>query len=448
MSKLNTSLILILVSIFIFTACKTEKVVRSSSKNPPSWLYGLAPDRIIVYGDGRNHNDAQQQAFGRLKESLVQAISVRVSSEISIQVSEKVANDVFNYSEKTKVNTRIQSDFLNAINGLNLNKADDFYWEQIYNRKTKQTHVRYHVKYPFTTQQVNDLVTAWQQTDRLLNQEVDSLRLLVQNSSNVSDIVDVKNRAGSIANFSLEPRKSRASALEAQANALLNNAKLEILEHRESTFLARINSNGRHLEHFAAPILHSSCATLTSSFYSEKEKGYWVSYDASFCPALQPEEMRLEVKFNGKTLSAKVTAEPDATKPALSIIGNIEVLNLASPFGQCRFIIPMRSFNDNAFTVKRINLVVERQSGRLLAALSKNQRNFVEVELNQVQSKKGDFFLEFDGDFSFSQLESLVNSVSGNSTRFAASGFIEILSKRDQKITRVPISAVPIAVKM
>jgi len=279
--KTKLQLLLFLIGFFTI-ACKQERILEKSKKNQPEWIYGIKPNSIIVTGRGSNHAEAHQKAFLQLKDTIMQSVAVRVSSVINMDVSENVANEIYSYREKTTVNTKVSSDFLNTINGLSINKATDFYWEKVKNTSTKEQFVNYHIMYPFTDAELKKMVQDWELTDKQLTDDLKNIKTELESTNKLEDILSIQARLKSLEKVFGEPRKSQANYMLTDINNILSNLKLEILKGEPGKFLVQLKSNGKFFTSFNKPIFESTCATILNATFNEIDQGYWYIYDYHF----------------------------------------------------------------------------------------------------------------------------------------------------------------------
>jgi hypothetical protein len=430
----NFRYFLILLSLTLFLgACKQEKIIKSSAPETPDWVYGLRPNSIIVYGTGNTHEEAQQQAFTKLKEAVVTAISIRVSSEISMQVSEKIANDLVLFKENTNIKTKVTSDFLNAINGLNLNKSSNFYWEVVRYRKSKNTKVYYHIQYPFTDTELARLVQEWKQTDNELNQQVTTLSNQLTETNSITQLNDINQIASKIAAFSAEPRKSNALTVQAQAENQIKNLSVKTSVVQPGIILYQISGNNRFYKDYEPPTFKSTCAELVSSQFSESDMGYLITFDTHFCDPLNFVEIILNQKIIGQNFNHKISVEPNSELPRIALVNEI----LCTPKNNTHSLItiPVRSLSDKEIEIVKVEINLQRNSGRALGVLNRNGFNhYIKKQLSTKQYGRGDFSLQFETDFSISNAEAIIKSIANLQSSFVASGSIFYQEKNKQKI--------------
>jgi hypothetical protein len=148
-------------------------VIEKSAKKRPDWVFGLKKDYLIVEGVGNNHDEAKNSAYVNLKEKVVSSVAVHVSSNTKVDINEKLINNISQYQESFSNETKISSNFITALRGVSLNKAEDFYWE-IVRKKDKSRQIHYHVKYPFSSGEQNLLIAEWERLDREMTNEINT----------------------------------------------------------------------------------------------------------------------------------------------------------------------------------------------------------------------------------------------------------------------------------
>ena len=123
-------------------------------------MYAIRSYYVIAEGVGVTWDQAQDNALKKIKERIVSSVAVNISSETNMVVNESIIDNMSRYSESTELITNISTDFFNTLKGISLNKAQAFYWEkQLYPGKQKMVH--YHIKYPFSQRELDELITSY-----------------------------------------------------------------------------------------------------------------------------------------------------------------------------------------------------------------------------------------------------------------------------------------------
>lgn len=409
---------------FIFSSCKTEKLLESSKESRPNWVYGLENGYLIIEGVGQNHDEAKRKAYTALKEKIVESIAVNVSSNVKIDVNEQIVNDLSYYKENTTVSTNISSDFLMALKGVSLTKANDFYWEKIKDRKKKQNFIHYHVKYPFSSNDLNKLIGDWEQLDKQLTSDIQLIEQQSQKTKSVHELIMLQKQISQLEKVFNEPKKTQAALVKTRIDKMLGDLKFEEKSHIPGQLILKIVSSNKSFIAEKDLQFESSCAKLIGINYSEIDEHYIVSYDADFCSHSSNESIEISSENNNEVLQFRTNILENKNLAKISLNGQIKLGNLK--YETQKWLIPIRSLNNIGFKIMRVEITIERNTNKFLSELSKkgNVQSYIKQEINKSFSGKADFEIEFESIKQNTEFENFIGTILNSSINYTASGKI------------------------
>lgn len=159
--------------VFSCTGCAAVKVVESSAKRTPQWVYGVEQNFLIVSAEADNIETAKNKALNEVKKQILNAIAENVRSS-SLMVSQEVGVDNF-YTTLEMYQDQVTTESGNVpfLSQVSLANATDYYWEKRYNKKTKISTYRYHLKYPFSRLDQEQLVAKFEEQEKAINQQLE-----------------------------------------------------------------------------------------------------------------------------------------------------------------------------------------------------------------------------------------------------------------------------------
>lgn len=298
MRKLNSLIILFLCISFSVSA--QYRVVKKSGSTP-KWINGLELDYIIVSGSGETINLAQNDAINRVKENIIKSIADNVRSESKLTKEEKNNDEIFENFTNTISSVSGKIDFLS---GLSVNKIDEFYWERIKNRKTKKYHFNYHIKYPFSSMELQALIDEYKFKD---SQLTDELSKFTDNISNVKTIEEIKSNVEALRILKksfIDKRQNIAELTIQKYINLVKNAEIKEIANEMGIFRFSILINGHKVSTSVTPKISSNCANITSN---KKNNNIWtIKYDAKDCFEDETNFININFRFPFTTLKKKV----------------------------------------------------------------------------------------------------------------------------------------------
>lgn len=120
------------------------------SGKTPKWVNGIEKGYIITLGSSSDIEDAKAKAILSVKEIIVSSIAdnVKVKTESNTQEM-NYNNSINSFLETFKSSTTSQTGDVNYLQGISITKVEEFYWEKLYDKKSKITRFNFHIKYPF-----------------------------------------------------------------------------------------------------------------------------------------------------------------------------------------------------------------------------------------------------------------------------------------------------------
>ncbi len=417
-------------------ACKLPRVIEKSEKKRPDWVYGISKDYVIVEGVGASWDLAQDDALKKLKERIVSSVAVNISSETNMQVTESVINNMSQYSENTEVITNISTDFFNSLKGISLNKSQAFYWEkQIYPEKQELYH--YHIKYPFSQRELDELISEWEKTDKGFTAELDALEEKINATVSVSELLLLLEKTKSLKAIFSGTRKTRCSLLESEIIQLINNLKFEVQKHERGQITIKLLSSDRYFKMSQDIIFEASCAQIQDSKLIDNGFGLEINYDADFCYSTENPEFRVKQIYDNANITGKWEIPAGANQVRLTV--NEPIRYKSSPMNplSAKWHIPIRVFTENAFTVTKVELIVSHNSKINLRKFigGEEKESYLIYDINQDFPGKGDYSLQFEAieRGGQSMLDQVVTLIINESSTFTAAGKIYIRTKEDNQ---------------
>ncbi len=406
----------------ISISCKRDRLLDSSTRERPAWVYGIEPNAVIVEASGRNHDEARDKAFRAVKESIVNAVAVNVSSTVQMEVSEQVMNDVRSFRENTEINTTVSSAFLSSLRGVHINKALDWYWE-LRRNPDKVRYVVYHIKYPFTENELMAYVNEWEALDTELNSALEELSARADQSRDLSELENMRREAERFAEIFMEPRRSMALNVASRIRQRLDNLRIEVVEHQRGELIVALRSNGSTMRAAHPPRFQSGCAQMEHVQFLEVEGHYLLQYDVSFCdkPA---ETLSLSLDVDGRERRSQFSIPDDPDHVSVKLSGWLHLQRLSGAVHEWQ--LPLRVLGRDSIEIGEVEVSLQRQTGRLLAALSRRGREGMNTtirrQLNQECQGGGECLIRFEASRLTNEADEIFTSLFDASAVYTASG--------------------------
>jgi hypothetical protein len=272
MKKL-TSLLVLVFCICLSLSAQYKTLKKSGSK--PEWVNGLELNYIIVSGSGQTIDLAKNEAINRVKESIIKSIADNVRSETKTSKSEINNEEIYENFTSTVSSASGKVDF---ISGLSINKIEDFYWEKLKNRKTKERSYTYHIKYPFSSDELQVLIDEYKFKDNELSDELNKLTMEL---NTVASIEQISSNIGALKNLKKSFIDKREDICEISIQKYINlikEADIEEITNETGIYIFAILINGNRINTSIEARISSNCANIISN---SKDLYIWTfMYDA------------------------------------------------------------------------------------------------------------------------------------------------------------------------
>jgi nicotinic acid mononucleotide adenylyltransferase len=216
------SFLKLLFVFLILSSCASLKIIEKSSKEKPSWLYGIETNFLVGEGKGSDYNEAKYNALQMVKEKIVASVAQSISFEQNIEVNETRYKKAIEFLEEYTSKTVSKTGSRSYLQGISLSKATDFYWEK--KRENRIEEINYFIKYPFTQKDIDVLIKEWENQEEELSQRLDTLKFNKNGHKTVESIIAEIEELQYLSSFFVDQRKATADIsiknLENKLNAI------------------------------------------------------------------------------------------------------------------------------------------------------------------------------------------------------------------------------------
>ena len=304
-----------LVAIFSLLLTNTfaqEKVIEKSKKKKPEWVNATIKDYIIVTGRGKTIDEAKDQVLPEIRNEIMNSVAIYVRSSSEITIENENKNNVINTIEKFKNKSTLQTADIPALKGLSLNKAEDYYWEKIQDKKTKEITVAYHVKYPFSEAEMQELIREFNKRDQEMTDKLNSIVDNIDKIKSIDEIYTNIKELQNLADYFIDQRKEKAEMGIIRLKDMLNSIELVPIENTLGKLVYAFKIGEKYYASSKKPkYKNSECVNIIS----KTTKGYEqiIKYDYEDCMEDEPNQITVKYKFGNtrveKTFYFDITAD-------------------------------------------------------------------------------------------------------------------------------------------
>ncbi len=377
-------IVLIAGLIFLSAGLNAQFKVKDKSGKEPDWTSGLEKNYIIGIGNGSSLEAARDQAILDVKSQIVVSVADYISSNTEFYTKEITADKFSELYQSYTNQIESQSGKRDYLQGISASKADDYYWEKLYNRKAKETKYKYFVKYPFTNYDLNALVRDFNEKDQMLTDEMTSTLQMLETYTSVEELQECKRLLARLASIFIDERKSKCQTGMDRCDALLASVYIADAGSELGMLRYSLRIGQKTITYGKKPVVRSNCAQLGNVVIGELINT--ISYAYNECYDEPGNHIKVYYSFSNQRPEKMFYFNVAEEKAELVIVGNIRITGGSKDENMvagAECIIPLKSKYDSPVSVNSIVLEWE------------NQGIIVDVKLNEVLKGTGQHDVRF-----------------------------------------------------
>lgn len=293
---MNRVVYILLLSLFPLLACAQWKTVEKSSKKQPAWVGGAERNYLIVSAEAPTIEQAKEKILISLKQQIVGTVATRIESTTTIDRSETTIGNESDYTERVSSSIRSKLANIPFISEVSLSKAKDFYWEKLYNKKSKAYKYEYHIRYLFTDFEISDLVNQFNERENELNNRLNHYEDMLETIGSVEEIDRILNELKAF-----QTEFDTDDPRHAQTEQLSNNFRklykyITIRQEKDTAgedIIIGLYLKDKRISCMQKPQLLSNCATQLA--VAIENDLYIISYSSESC--YEDDENYIDIRF-------------------------------------------------------------------------------------------------------------------------------------------------------
>lgn len=269
-------------SVLSSLAC-SAKVIESSQKRAPKWLYGIETGYLIVSAESGDLETAKAKAMTSVKQQIVNAIAEKVQATSQTLTQELEANGTYSTMELYSTMVETESANIPFLSQVTIANATDYYWEKIRD-KQKNEFYRYHIKYPFSRLDQMEMVDAFERQEAAINAKIEAFQQ--DDFSSYTSVEQMVDQATALRTFQAtllekDVRRSTCDKILRGYKHYIEQLTIQAQEVTRERTIYRVYAGDRQLTCNIKPYLRSKC--LTKMNFQPIGQDCVVTYDYSDC---------------------------------------------------------------------------------------------------------------------------------------------------------------------
>ncbi len=356
-----TGLLLLVVPGVLSELSAQEKVIDKSGKKP-DWVSGIEPNYLIESGKGATLDEAKTQALTRVKDNIVNSVAVKVSSSTELSTSEIRQGEKYNVSGSYAEVIKTKTANLPAIKGISENKVSEFYWEKIQNKKSGLVVCYYHVKYPFSQADLDQIIFEYNEALRRMREQLEAAIAGLDDLTQVEAIIERLTTLRHLSKQLEDENKAIAATNIGKLEDLLKNLQIQQTVCEQGALKYFLVYGNRRFTTSQNPKTKSNCA----SNFRQQSVGdtMEVRYDHQGCRSQVTNTISLEYRFESRPVKAEFQLASTFTSSNLKISEGAQFVIIEQDYTtitQYKIVLPVLMQSNETVELKNVTITFSKR---------------------------------------------------------------------------------------
>ena len=305
MRKLLIIALAMMLPVCVLAQQKGFKLIEKSGPKPEWVGQGSVKDFIIVQSDKPTLEAVKADAMDKVRAEIASSVATNVHRVVDSYYLKEVDGDDVNISKTMSIETTSKIARMPAIQGVSITKADT-YQELYRNKKTGEEYYVLYVKYPFSSFDLVELVTAYEDHEKQIDNTIKSYE---EGLDNVQSVEQVDSSIAALGALAKEVGKedNRYFKIEGIVNryiAVYDNITIDVISNDPGRLMLRLVYDGNTITTSQNPKLKSNCADQ----FSVKNTGdaVIINYNKDYCYAQDDNYIEVRYRFGSKYVKEQV----------------------------------------------------------------------------------------------------------------------------------------------
>ena len=299
--------------------------VEERSGRKPSWVGKTEKGYIIFSSTGSSLEEARDKCMESIKQEIVQAVAVNVSSEIlstSRQLSENGKYDLY---EEYRSDIKSVAARLPFVNDITIANAEASYWERRLNKQTGERIYEFCVKYPFPKAKREMMIAEFKEYDK---QQYDKFLKLKEACTSINTVEEIGRYLSEVepfvAYFFDETRFKEAVALRDMLRGMYNGIAVVEVSNTPGEYIYKLVYDNRDFTLSRLPRVKSDYA-YEATAQPVGNGLYAVRYGYEGCVPEEENSVELLFNFGGTTRKHVFYFSPEVANATLIPQGTVRI---------------------------------------------------------------------------------------------------------------------------
>ena len=305
MRKILVIALALMLPLCVCAQKKGFKLVEKSGPKPEWVGQGSVMGYIIVQSDKPTLDEAKADAMQKVRAEIASSVATNVMRTVNSYTQKTVKDGNASTNVTMSIESTSKIARMPAIQGVSITKAET-YNELYKNKKTNEAYYNLYVKYPFSQFDLVELVTAYEQHEKELDERIASYEEGLDNIESIEQVDDaivaLKALQGEVG--SDDTRFITIDGIIKRYNSVYDNIIIDVINKSNSKVTVRLVYNGKTVTTSQKPRSSSNCATQ----FNVKSEGsnIVVNFDSEYCYDQDDNYVEVRFKVGPKFVKEKI----------------------------------------------------------------------------------------------------------------------------------------------
>lgn len=278
-------------------ACAQKKGFKLVEKSgpKPEWVgQGSVKGFIIVQSNKPTIEEAKSDAMQKVRTEIASSVATNVMRVVNSYTQKTIEGNEVSTNATMSIESTSKIAKMPAIQGVSITKADT-YQELFKNKKTGEIYYNLYVKYPFSQFDLVELVTAYEQHEKEIDERIAGYEDGLDNIESVEQIDEaiMALKALSSEVGDEDTRYITIDGIVKRYNSVYDNIIIDVIDKSSSKVTVRLVYDGKTVTTSQKPRTTSNCATQFN--VKSKDDCTVIFFNSEYC--YDQDDNYVEVRF-------------------------------------------------------------------------------------------------------------------------------------------------------
>ena len=241
------------------TSFSQVKLVEKSGKTP-KWINATEKGYMIETGTGASISEAKDRAIAGVKESIIKAVAEQITAVTEDHLQQTREGNNYKISGSFSSSTRSRTARMPFVTGISESKVESYYWEKLKDKKTGNVTYNYHVKYPFSREELGGIILDFEMLQKNEELKLNEMDEIIGNAVSLDELAGKYHELQAMLPQLEGGNKMQGDLLLKKLQSLLNSVSFIEIRSVPGHVSFKLVSGTIPLQAILSPVVKSNCA--------------------------------------------------------------------------------------------------------------------------------------------------------------------------------------------